>query len=84
EVQLAVNRVQSEEQTLQIIAAAREAGFRSVSIDLIYGLPKQNVMSMSRTLAKVIAASPDRIAVYNYAHMPALFKTQRQIKEEDL
>ncbi|ADJ64689.1 oxygen-independent coproporphyrinogen III oxidase [Herbaspirillum seropedicae] len=84
EVQLAVNRVQSEEQTLEIIRAARDAGFRSVSIDLIYGLPKQNVMSMSRTLAKVIAASPDRIAVYNYAHMPQLFKTQRQIKEEDL
>ncbi|TWC71368.1 oxygen-independent coproporphyrinogen III oxidase [Herbaspirillum sp. SJZ099] len=84
EVQRAVNRVQSEEQTLEIIRAARAAGFRSVSIDLIYGLPKQNVMSMSRTLAKVVAASPDRIAVYNYAHMPQLFKTQRQINEDDL
>ncbi|MBB5392008.1 MULTISPECIES: oxygen-independent coproporphyrinogen III oxidase [unclassified Herbaspirillum] len=84
EVQRAVNRVQSEEQTPEIIRAARAAGFRSVSIDLIYGLPKQNVMSMSRTLAKVVAASPDRIAVYNYAHMPQLFKTQRQINEGDL
>jgi oxygen-independent coproporphyrinogen-3 oxidase len=61
----------------------RRAWSRSVSIDLIYGLPKQNVMSMSRTLAGG-RRRPDRIAVYNYAHMPALFKTQRQIKEEDL
>lgn len=84
EVQGAVNRVQSEEQTLDIIGAARAAGFRSVSIDLIYGLPKQHAMSMARTLAKVVAASPDRIAVYNYAHLPQLFKTQRLIDENDL
>ncbi len=83
-VQAAVNRIQPEAQTLEIIAAAREAGFRSVSIDLIYGLPLQNVASMTRTLDKVIAASPDRIAVYNYAHMPALFKPQRRINEADL
>ncbi|MFL9927464.1 oxygen-independent coproporphyrinogen III oxidase [Herbaspirillum lusitanum] len=84
DVQRAVNRVQPEEQTLDIIAAGRTAGFRSISIDLIYGLPKQNVMSMARTLGKVIDAGPDRIAVYNYAHMPHLFKSQRQIKDEDL
>lgn len=83
-VQKAVNRIQPEEQTLAIIEAAREARFRSISIDLIYGLPKQNVITISQTLAKVIAADPDRIAIYNYAHMPHLFKPQRRIAEEEL
>ncbi|GGI17200.1 oxygen-independent coproporphyrinogen III oxidase [Oxalicibacterium faecigallinarum] len=84
EVQKAVNRVQPEEETRAVIAAAREAGFRSVSIDLIYGLPKQNLATMQRTLDKVIAADPDRISVYNYAHMPHLFKPQRRIADIDL
>jgi oxygen-independent coproporphyrinogen III oxidase len=84
EVQKAVNRIQPEALTLDAIAAARESGFRSISIDLIYGLPKQSVATMTRTLDKVIAASPDRISVYNYAHMPALFKSQKLIDENDL
>jgi oxygen-independent coproporphyrinogen-3 oxidase len=84
EVQKAVNRIQPEALTLDAIAAAREVGFRSISVDLIYGLPKQNVISMARTLAKVIAANPDRISVYNYAHMPQLFKSQRLIVDDDL
>jgi oxygen-independent coproporphyrinogen-3 oxidase len=84
EVQKAVNRVQPESETLAVIAAAREAGFRSVSIDLIYGLPKQSIATMEQTLAKVISASPDRIALYNYAHMPHLFKPQRRILEADM
>jgi oxygen-independent coproporphyrinogen-3 oxidase len=83
-VQKAVNRVQPEEDTLRIIDAARYAGFRSVSIDLIYGLPKQNVISMAQTLSKVIAAAPDRIAVFSYAHMPHIFKPQRRIADVDL
>jgi oxygen-independent coproporphyrinogen-3 oxidase len=83
-VQQAVNRVQPEEETQAIIDAAREAGFRSVSIDLIYGLPKQTVMSIAQTLAKVIKADPDRIAIYNYAHLPHLFKPQRRILDADL
>ena len=83
-VQVAVNRVQPEHETAAIIDAAREAGFRSVSIDLIYGLPKQDVTTMTQTLAKVIAAAPDRIAMYNYAHLPHLFKSQRRIMEADL
>ena len=83
-VQEAVNRVQPEHETQAIIDAAREAGFRSVSIDLIYGLPKQDLDTMSATLAKVIRAAPDRIAVYNYAHLPHLFKPQRRINEADL
>lgn len=83
-VQQAVNRLQPEAQTLEVLAAAREAGFRSISIDLIYGLPKQSMASMDTTLAKVIAASPDRIALYHYAHMPHLFKPQRRILEADM
>jgi oxygen-independent coproporphyrinogen-3 oxidase len=83
-VQKAVNRIQPEAETQAIIDAAREAGFRSVSIDLIYGLPKQTVMSIAQTLAKVVKANPDRIAVYNYAHLPHLFKPQRRIVDADL
>jgi oxygen-independent coproporphyrinogen-3 oxidase len=84
DVQKAVNRIQPEALTVDAIAAARAAGFRSVSIDLIYGLPKQSVATMTQTLAKVIAASPDRISIYNYAHMPQLFKSQRLIDETEL
>ncbi|UGQ46404.1 oxygen-independent coproporphyrinogen III oxidase [Massilia endophytica] len=84
EVQKAVNRIQPEALTLDAIAAARGAGFRSISIDLIYGLPKQTLATMAQTLAKVVAASPDRISIYNYAHMPQLFKSQRLIVESDL
>ncbi len=84
DVQKAVNRIQPEAETVAIIEAARAAGFRSVSIDLIYGLPKQTLVSMGQTLDKVIAASPDRISVYHYAHMPHLFKPQRRIDEADM
>ena len=83
-VQKAVNRVQSEDQTLAIIHAARETGFHSVSLDLIYGLPFQSVDSFDQTLTRVVEASPDRISVFNYAHLPHLFKTQRQIDETAL
>jgi oxygen-independent coproporphyrinogen-3 oxidase len=83
-VQQAVNRIQSEEETLQVIKAARANGFKSVSIDLIYGLPKQTIEGFKRTLDKVIAVNPDRLSIYNYAHMPTLFKPQRRIHEEDL
>ncbi|MDD4947610.1 MAG: oxygen-independent coproporphyrinogen III oxidase, partial [Gallionella sp.] len=84
EVQRAVNRIQSEEETLGIIKAARANGFRSVSIDLIYGLPKQTLEGFGRTLDRIIAANPDRLSIYNYAHMPTLFKPQRRIHESDL
>ncbi|MFS2021219.1 oxygen-independent coproporphyrinogen III oxidase, partial [Massilia sp. CT11-108] len=83
-VQRAVNRIQPEALTRDAITAAREAGFRSISIDLIYGLPLQNVTTMAATLDKVVAAAPDRISVYNYAHMPQLFKSQKLIRDEDL
>ncbi|HJV85091.1 MAG TPA: oxygen-independent coproporphyrinogen III oxidase [Noviherbaspirillum sp.] len=84
DVQKAVNRIQPEEQTLSVMCAAREAGFRSISVDLIYGLPKQNLITMGQTLTKVIAANPDRISIYNYAHLPHLFKAQRRISEADI
>ncbi|MYM27562.1 oxygen-independent coproporphyrinogen III oxidase [Duganella sp. CY15W] len=83
-VQKAVNRIQSYEQTMDVLNAARACGFRSISVDLIYGLPLQSATSFAPTLDKVIAARPDRIAVYNYAHMPQLFKAQRLIREEEL
>jgi len=84
EVQKAVNRIQPEAETRAVMDAARAAGFRSISIDLIYGLPKQTMASMTQTLDKVIAANPDRIALYNYAHLPHIFKPQRRIAEADL
>ena len=84
EVQEAVNRVQSQEQTLGVMKAIRENGFKSINLDLIYGLPKQTLEGFRRTLDTVIAAAPDRIALYSYAHMPTMFKPQRRIQEADL
>jgi len=84
QVQRAVNRIQSEEQTIGIIRAARASGFQSVSLDLIYGLPFQSVDSFDLTLTRVIDASPDRVSVFNYAHLPHLFKVQKQIDESAL
>lgn len=83
-VQQAVNRIQSIEETRHVIEAARANGFKSVSVDLIYGLPKQHVISFNRTLEEVIKLSPDRLSIYNYAHLPRLFKPQRRISEADL
>ena len=83
-VQEAVNRIQSVPDTLRLIREAREFGFNSVSVDLIYGLPRQSVTGFSKTLDTVLSARPDRFAVYAYAHMPQLFKPQKQIKVEDL
>ena len=83
-VEAAVNRIQPYEQTLELIEAARDAGFRSINVDLIYGLPKQHHAGFEETLRKTIAAAPGRIALYHYAHLPALFKPQRRIAEADL
>jgi len=83
-VQKAVNRIQSEEQTYAIIEAARKEGFHSVSLDLIYGLPHQSTTTFAATLEKVLAMSPDRLSVFNYAHLPEIFKPQRRINEADL
>ena len=83
-VQVAVNRVQSAELTFGVMQQARELGFKSVSLDLIYGLPHQSWMSFEKTLDEVIEARPDRLSVFNYAHMPTRFKPQRRINEADL
>jgi len=83
-VQRAVNREQSVEQTLAAISACRDSGFRSVNVDLIYGLPKQTLEGFGRSLDTVTQARPDRIAIYGYAHMPQIFKAQTQIDEADL
>jgi oxygen-independent coproporphyrinogen-3 oxidase len=83
-VQQAVNRIQTLDETRVVIEAAREFGFHSVSVDLIYGLPHQNVISFNHTLDEVIKLSPDRLSIYNYAHLPNLAKPQRRINESDL
>ncbi len=83
-VQKAVNRIQSEAETWAVMDAARREGFKSVSVDLIYGLPLQTLDSFATTIDKVIAAGPDRLSVFNYAHLPHMFKTQRQIDESQL
>ncbi len=83
-VQKAVNRIQPIEETRAIIEACRDNDARSISIDLIYGLPFQSVDSFNQTLDEIIKLSPDRISVFNYAHLPNLFKPQRRINAEDL
>lgn len=81
---MAVNRVQSVEQVCKLVAEARENDFRSVSFDLIYGLPHQTVQSFDRTLDLMLAIRPERLAIYNYAHLPARFKGQRMINDADI
>ncbi|WP_110877171.1 oxygen-independent coproporphyrinogen III oxidase [Franconibacter helveticus] len=84
EVQRLVNREQDEAFIFALIKHAREIGFTSTNIDLIYGLPKQTPESFAFTLERVAQLSPDRLSVFNYAHLPNLFAAQRKIKEADL
>ncbi|MCU0769953.1 MAG: oxygen-independent coproporphyrinogen III oxidase [Burkholderiaceae bacterium] len=84
DVQKAVNRLQSFEMTQATVEAARKADFKSVNLDLIYGLPKQTRETFARTLDKVLVLSPERIALYHYAHLPDRFKPQRRIEPADL
>lgn len=83
-VQKAVHRVQPAEQVFRLVEAAREIGFDSLNVDLIYGLPLQTPESFSRTLAQVNRLRPDRIALYGYAHLPSRFKPQRRIVPAEL
>jgi oxygen-independent coproporphyrinogen-3 oxidase len=83
-VQQAVNRIQSYNETRDVILAARKNKFHSISLDLIYGLPFQTVTSFNETVDKVLDLEPDRLSVFNYAHLPEMFKTQRQINADDL
>lgn len=84
QVQIAVNRIQTEEQTRELVMAARDARFKSISVDLIYGLPLQTVESFTVTLDKIIDIRPDRIAAYSYAHLPELVRAQKLIRPEDM
>ncbi|WP_114418075.1 oxygen-independent coproporphyrinogen III oxidase [Marinospirillum perlucidum] len=84
QVQKAVNRVQPREMTENALIQARELGFRSLNLDLIYGLPHQTPDSFAATLEEVIEMDPDRLSVFNYAHLPERFKPQRRINAEDL
>jgi len=83
-VQRAVNRLQSYEETRAIVDAAHAMQFRSVNIDLIYGLPLQTPESFAKTVSEVIALQPDRLSIFNYAHLPTRFMPQRRIASENL
>ena len=83
-VQKAVHRVQATEQVFALVDAARQQGFQSINVDLIYGLPRQTPESFERTLAQVTALRPDRVALYAYAHLPERFKPQRRIVTAEL
>ena len=83
-VQKAVHRVQPAEQVFALVQAARDRGFDSVNVDLIYGLPQQTPESFERTLGQVCELRPDRIALYAYAHLPERFKPQRRIASAEL
>lgn len=84
EVQTAVNRIQPFEQTLEVFNAARENNFSSISMDLIYGLPRQSAARFESTLEAIIETRPDRLSVFNYAHLPQRFKVQKQIDTTQL
>jgi oxygen-independent coproporphyrinogen-3 oxidase len=82
EVQDAIHRFQTHEETATLVAHARRRGFRSINVDLIYGLPKQQLAGFERTIGQVVAMGVDRLAVYGYAHVPWLKRQQRAIKDE--
>ena len=84
DVQRLVNREQDESVIFALINRAKSLGFTSTNIDLIYGLPKQTPASFAYTLGRVAELSPDRLSVFNYAHLPSLFAAQRKIKDADL
>lgn len=83
-VQKAVNRFNSADEVALLCQAARELNIKSISMDLIYGLPKQTTESFSQTIDTIIGLKPDRISLFSYAHMPHLFKVQQQIIASDL
>jgi oxygen-independent coproporphyrinogen III oxidase len=83
-VQKAVHREQTFESVQLLMKAARRLGFESINTDLIYGLPKQNPQRFAETLDRLVSLSPDRVALYGYAHLPERFKSQRRIHQADL
>ncbi len=83
-VQRAINRIQSQELTQSVLDAARAMCFSSINMDLIYGLPHQTCESFLKTVDRVIEMRPDRLSVFNYAHLPERFLPQRRINESEL
>src|SRR5690554_2957920 len=83
-VQEAVNRVQPTEMTARVLEQSRALGFKSINMDLIYGLSHQTEDSFANTLDTVIDMSPDRLSVFNYAHLPDRFRSQKHIQADDL
>lgn len=83
-VQIAVNRVQSEELIQSVMDEARRLKYNSINIDLIYGLPHQTPETFAHTVSRIIEMSPDRISIFNYAHLPNRFTPQKLIKDDDL
>lgn len=83
-VQKAVNREQDEQMITQLLTRAKEQGFQSTNLDMIYGLPMQSKQSFAATLQKVVQLNPARLSIFNYAHMPALFAAQRKIDEQQM
>jgi oxygen-independent coproporphyrinogen-3 oxidase len=84
DVQEAIGRVQTAEESREVVDSARKAGFGSVNVDLVYGLPRQTVASIQRTLDSVLALAPDRLAIYSFAYLPSAFGHQRKISEDDV
>lgn len=84
EVQLIINRKQTEEQVYKVVQSAREIGYESINFDLVYGLPLQNLKSLVNTIEKVKSLRPDRIAFYSYAHVPWVKPGQRKFTEQHL
>lgn len=84
EIQTLINREQDENLIQALIEQAKANHFSSISLDLIYGLPKQSVENFMQTLEKVIGLGPDRLSIFNYAHLPDRFAAQRKIKDQDL
>ena len=83
-VQEAISRIQTQEETRAMLEGARKLGFRGINFDLIYGLPRQTPQSWSRTLAQVIAMSPDRVAAYAFAHVPDVRPNQKRLPLAEL
>lgn len=84
DVQAAINRIQPLSKTQEVLEAARRSGFKSTNLDLIYGLPLQTLTGFVATLDAIVDLKPDRLSIFNYAHLPHRFKVQRQIKQSDL
>lgn len=83
-VQISINREQNYRQILDLIIISRMLDFKSINVDLIYGLPNQTLATFESTLNKIIDLRPDRIALYSYAHMPSLFKSQKLMDENSI